>query len=1136
MGYIAQALAKRVRTPEETLASQIGNLERRISSVGAEVPKPQEGFFSRLLTDYLQRPQRAITGLLKEIAQPGETFEPLQELKRGLTGEARVSGKELMQVLGVSDKPFVDTELNIGSYTLPVSFSPSGVAGFLTEMVLDPLNYLAVGAGGALKGGLKLSTKSAPLGLARLLPEASVTVPGTQVLGRSLDELLDITGRVAKFRKGFTQAVRGFAPAGETVRVVKEAAEAVPAKTTRTVVPELLDALKPPAVSGLPESQTVDVVEQGLRNLYRTLPEALEPAAARGFAAASPEGTIIKALTKPLATPIKKEIWQMTREELGQAIAKGDVAKKLGAELLANKGIKHEELIRQALDAGKQLPAGTAARIVQDYPGLLNWMAAHPKAFGPALANEIPGAILPTVTEPFGGASLDAIARVLATTPNRVLKFAEKAARAGVSEDAFVNTLTKALRPVEGIPEGMKLRSVMEGARQAIPESVAEYSAPLKGAELLGYKVGSNKLVQALGDAFKPYFGLHEKAAEAARGVKRGLTLREEEIVNRARNIVKIVPNEADRIAITKWLDDPAANALPRHLERIGNLIKQRFENLGRTEQEAGLLGEMWDTYVTHIYKDDPAVVNKALNKWAKMAQRPISTTLGFAKERALPTLEAAKSLGLTPEYDVAKILAIRELASARAMQGVQFVNELKKLPFLVSPEASAPADFVKVVGVKGLEGMRVAPDVGKFLTKMNKVFGDSEAVNTFVKGWDRMTTLWKAYATVTNPGFSFRNMFGNFFNNWLADIDAKMYAIAKKVTDNADGKIGKYTYDQIRQLAKEQGITQGFYGIELRRLLGGDVNALTKGAQWWNPLSTEFAPIAAGRKLGEAIEVNARMAHFIDRLVRGDTAEKARESVVKYLFDYGELTQFEKEAVRRIVPFYTWTRKNIPLQLEALLTKPGKFAQVGRVQEAIETAAGGKELEEQPRWVRESGAVVTPITDENGRLILSPRMPYEDIAKLAPSDALSNLLSMLHPLPKMAFELGAKYSAFQRRPIQEFEGQEVPFGTGTLPAKAAYLARQVPFVQNIERLLQESRAERRLLDLLASLAGVKFYTEKETKTSAQYERLKQLQDLVSLLKQRGIAVPTITELESRSKLTGGRKSIASILAGAKKR
>jgi hypothetical protein len=346
---------------------------------------------------------------------------------------------------------------------------------------------------------------------------------------------------------------------------------------------------------------------------------------------------------------------------------------------------------------------------------------------------------------------------------------------------------------------------------------------------------------------------------------------------------------------------------------------------------------------------------------------------------------------------------------------------------------------------------------------------------------------------------------------------------------DNTDGKIGTYTYEQIRQLAKQQGITQGFYGIELRKMLGGSIESLTKPPTRWNPLSTDFAPIAAGRQLGEAIEVNARMAHFIDRLVRGNTVEQARDSVFKYLFDYGELTQFEKEAVRRVVPFYTWTRKNIPLQLESLLTKPGKFAQIGRVEGAIERAAGGKDLEEQPRWVRESGAVVTPISDESGRLVLTPRMPYEDLAKLAPSDALSNLLSMLHPLPKMGFELGANYSAFQRRPIQEFEGQKVPFGTGTLPAKTAYVARQVPFLQNIERLLQEGRSERRILDLLSTLAGVKFYPEKELKASAQYEQKKKLEDLIAFLKQEGMAVPTVTEMR-------GKKSIASILGSAKKR
>ena len=1013
MGFLLKALQNK---GSGNLSNQLRNLERRLGSVGMTPPEPEPGLVRRTF-DILLRPQYAVMGLLKELAQPGERFEPLAELGKGIRGETQTSGKELMQILGMSDKPLFQTQLNVGQYRLPIAPSPAGVAGFAADVFADPLTYLSLGAGGALKGGLRLSTKSAPL-LSKL-PEKAIAIPGTKAAAQALDKTLDITGNLAKFRQGFTQATRGFAPAGQTIRVVKEGMDAVPSKTTKTLVPDLMDALKPPVVSGLPEAQTVDLIEEGLRQLYRSNK--------------IPTASVADALSQ-------------TKAAIGSA-----------------------------------------------------------------------------KTVPFPDQQLSQIADTLGMSGSDVLKAVKEAGKRGISEDSFVRSMTKAIRPTEAVPEGMKLRSVTERAKQAIPDEVSEYSAPLKGSELLGYKVGSNKLVQAFGEAFKPYFGLHAKAAKAARGAKRELALREEEILNRAQNIVKIAPNEIDRIAITKWLDDPVKNALPRNLEQIGNIIKQRFENIGRSEQEAGLLEELWDTYVTHIYKNDPAVINKALNKWSKMQQKPISTALGFAKERALPTLEAAKKLGLTPEYDIAKILAIRELASARAMSGVNFVNEIKKLPYLVTSEAIAPPDFVKVVGIKGLEGLKVAPDVGRFLTKMQNVFGDNKAMNAFLKEWDRFSVFWKAYATVTNPGFHFRNMFGNFFNNWLADVNEKMYGVARNVINGADGKIGDYTFDQVRQLAKQHGVDAGFFGTDLRKLTRDGVDALTQKSQSLNPLSPDFAPIKAGRALGESIETNARMAHFVDRLVKGEGAEQAAESVMKYLFDYGDLTRFESQALRRVAPFYTWTRKNIPLQLEMLLTKPGKYATVAKTAGAIEDSAGGR-AQDEPEWVRESGAITTPITDDTGRLLLLPRMPYEDLNKITPGKTLESVTSMTNPLIKVLWELAANKQIFSGQPIEKFKGEQVPFGPAKLPARAAYVARQIPFLSNIERLTQEERGDRRVLDLLSTLAGVKFYQEEPARQGYQFERIGQLQELIRLLEQQGTNVPTIAELESMQRRAMGKK------------
>ncbi len=56
----------------------------------------------------------------------------------------------------------------------------------------------------------------------------------------------------------------------------------------------------------------------------------------------------------------------------------------------------------------------------------------------------------------------------------------------------------------------------------------------------------------------------------------------------------------------------------------------------------------------------------------------------------------------------------------------------------------------------------------------------------------------------------------------------------------------------------------------------------------------------------------------------QGYNPEQAGQIINKVHFDYGNLTEFEKKFMRRVFPFYTFMSRNIPLQAETLLTKPG--------------------------------------------------------------------------------------------------------------------------------------------------------------------------------------------------------------------
>jgi hypothetical protein len=87
------------------------------------------------------------------------------------------------------------------------------------------------------------------------------------------------------------------------------------------------------------------------------------------------------------------------------------------------------------------------------------------------------------------------------------------------------------------------------------------------------------------------------------------------------------------------------------------------------------------------------------------------------------------------------------------------------------------------------------------------------------------------------------------------------------------------------------------------------------------------FAPLIAGRKVGENVEDYARLANYLGNLRKGMAPDVAGRMTKAVHFDYGDLTPFEKNYARKLVPFYTFARKNLPAQADLLLNRPSAIA-----------------------------------------------------------------------------------------------------------------------------------------------------------------------------------------------------------------
>ena len=93
--------------------------------------------------------------------------------------------------------------------------------------------------------------------------------------------------------------------------------------------------------------------------------------------------------------------------------------------------------------------------------------------------------------------------------------------------------------------------------------------------------------------------------------------------------------------------------------------------------------------------------------------------------------------------------------------------------------------------------------------------------------------------------------------------------------------------------------------------------------------------PVGLPKKLGSfagrSIENQARISNFIVNARKTQSFDEAARHVNLHLFDYSDLTASQKTWMRLYIPFFTWTQKNIGLQLRMMEENPVFYSNFSR-------------------------------------------------------------------------------------------------------------------------------------------------------------------------------------------------------------
>ena len=315
---------------------------------------------------------------------------------------------------------------------------------------------------------------------------------------------------------------------------------------------------------------------------------------------------------------------------------------------------------------------------------------------------------------------------------------------------------------------------------------------------------------------------------------------------------------------------------------------------------------------------------------------------------------------------------------------------------------------------------------------KASTVMNGPEGIRPVLRAYDKVLNLWKAYALAT-PGTVNRNLFGAVFNNYLADIGVSMndYKIVMRYGQGFGRDVGGGV---AKLSARDQGIMEAIRGaglmeggvtsLEVERSIG----AATSRAQRINPLNPDNLPLHKVRHAQGGVENLARGALAYRTMANGGTIDDAIANVIKFHFNYEDLNKFERSALRRVVPFYTWTRKNFPLMLQQIVQKPTKFTRFYQLRNEIELHSPEEMV--VPAYFGENMAVRLPFTIGGSRSYYLPDLPFTALSDVTdPTVALSSM----SPFIKTPIEYAFGRQFFKGIPLRD-EYQEVPGALRIIP------------------------------------------------------------------------------------------------------
>lgn len=516
-------------------------------------------------------------------------------------------------------------------------------------------------------------------------------------------------------------------------------------------------------------------------------------------------------------------------------------------------------------------------------------------------------------------------------------------------------------------------------------------------------------------------------------------------------------------------------------------------------------------------------------------------------------------------------------------MRAVSKNDLLKKMEGLsrYSQDREATKALVKEVGEFFQEGEMLLID-----QSLDELIGRVQNVpelSKFYKVMGGITDTFKV-GKLLSPGFQMRNFVGNFTNMILSGVPVDETMRYLRESNRILGRVGtgkaddlfQIKYQGIRQLTSEEEklvelfenfVRDGFSevgnalhdippwlmdvnqagGIEIdkaKRALNkayrnNDTKQISKITQRIKDLTkTRTDNYLATRWGREVVSFNGRMNFELDKRFRLSllmyaqdnpqilakaNAESAQEFVRRVLFDYTDLSFTERTKIKKIIPFYTFTKKNLAFQAQNLFENPVRYNRMIKMFDNLWDNIS-PEKTDIDQYKRENFWLPIPYKTKDGKYqSFRTSLPLGDFGEFL-DKPLQRTVSSTAPIIRAPFEVAMNKQVFSGMPIQEFKGQK-GFQIPEIGRYGEYALSQVGLdvpvrtvADPIRSVVQGARGE---TDPLASIYNAVSSSilstgdVNKTRTRQAYEELDSIRRLMKYYKQEGTDILKLSEIEN---------------------